>query len=356
MKKTLSFLLLFLFLFTFSAPCEEAAFTLTSSVTEGLGGSLVCCPVLEGSDAAVCDRVNARIREKARIDSYISLLSSLSAGSTGLKVNFDSNVPLNTACPGILSLVIRADGKMLKGRPGTVYYTLTFDLSSGDEISFNCLCSDADTARSAVESLIEERVTPEISDYMSASRLLPVPFDSFFLDGRGNIVFYYDKTDFSFISGAPGAAALKLSSLQGMDQIFLEKAAVPDQPDIALDCLGKELDEVLAALSAPFDSSWFPGGEAWQVEAPLYRGTSLISEDGQTVTKLMCREFVPCGTALSPEELPADALKRDLDPDEQELAETAQGLSARYEKDGIIYTCLYDANGSFLLVLCERAR
>ena len=172
-------------------------------------------------------------------------------------------------------------------------------------------------------------------------------------------MFVYDAQDFSFVSGDPGAAALQLTDIpEGMDLSDsgpCARALVPGKEDPALRLLGQDLDEALTALRAPFDSEWFPGGEAWQTEAALLRGTDLVSTDGRTVDKVLILELVPQGTALTPGDAPEGAVTRPLTPDEQDLADTDEARAVCYEKDGILYTCYFDLNDTFLFVLCERA-
>ena len=327
----------------FTAMAEEVPYRLTAQMTAGRDGSFIRFPVLEGGDPAVCAQLNALIREKASLDAYSRVLSSLSAGSVGLKVDFESNCS-GDECPGVLSLLITASGKMPKGRPGTVQTGLTLDLSSGQPVSFSDLFDDPETALEELSRLTEEKLTPELSDYMYASDILPLPEDSFFLDGRGDLIFLYDAGDFSFVSGFPGAAAFsekELSGIAGKTACF-DRALSPGLPDPALSLIGQELEPVLSSLRAPYDSDWFPDGEAWNVEAPLFRGTRIVSRDGgQTVTDVLITVFFPEGTpsASSP---PGEAADGTLLP----LLPEGTVLQSQYTENDLCYTCFYDQEGN----------
>lgn len=357
MKKTILFLLPFLLLMSFFALGEETAFYLESVVTEGPEGSFVICPVLTGGDEQICEKVNAQIRELGGIDSALSLLSGITPGSAGLKVTWESNYSRELSCPQVLSLVIRSEGKMPKGRPGIRMFPMTFDLSTGEQILFSDLCTDEDAARQSADLLCEVEIEPEISDYMRASLITPVPCDDFYLDGRGNIVFYYASDRFSFVSGTPGAIALSLRDMEGIDSSensFCAKALIPGKADPAISLLGASLEETLSSLRAPFDSEWFPEGEEWHVEEALFRGTGIISTDGCTVTALSFREFFPEGTVFSPGSALEGSLNRPFTPEESDYLDLQEGKALQYEKNGIRFTCFFDREDALTLVLCEK--
>ncbi len=357
MKKTILFLLPLLLFLSFCALGEETAFRLESVVTEGPEGSFVLCPVLTGGDETISERVNAQIRELGGIDSSLSLLSGITPGSAGLKVSWESNYSAEQSCPQVLSLMIRSEGKMPKGRPGIRVFSMTFDLTSGDRLTFSDLCTDEAAARQKADLLCEEEIEPEISDYMRASFITPVPCDDFYLDGRGNIVFYYDPDQFSFVSGAPGAIALSLHDIEGIDSSetgFCTKALVPGKADPALSLLGAGLDETLSSLRAPFDSEWFPGGEEWRVEEALFRGTGIVSTDGCTVTGLTFRVFFPEGTESSAISVPEGSLFRPFTPEESDYLNTEEGKALQYEKNGIRFICFFDSEDALTLVFCEK--
>lgn len=358
MKKTILFLLPFLLFLSFSALGEENAFRLESLMTEGSEGSFVICPVLTGGDEMICERVNEQIRELGSIDSFLSLLSGITPGSTGLKVNWESNCSRDLSCPRVLSLVIRAEGKMPKGRPGICFFPMTFDLASGERVLFSDLCTDEEAARQSTDLLCEEKIAPEISDYMRSSLITPVPCDNFYLDGRGSIVFYYPADQFSFVSGAPGAAALSIRDIGGIDSSensFCAKAMVPGKADPAFSLLGTDLEETLSSLRAPYDSEWFPGGEEWYVEEALFRGTGIVSTNGSTVTGLSFRVFFPAGTVFSCNAAPENSLLRSLTPEESGYLDTDNGKALQYEKDDIRFTCFFDREDTLILVFCEKS-
>lgn len=355
LKKWL-FILLTVCLIRTMTVCAAAQpdYYLTYSYTEGPEGSYVRFPVLEGGDAQICSQINEAIQSNAQFSRYLSLLSSLSPGSAGLKMDFESNCTDGKSCPSLLSLMLSAEGKMLKGRPGQIYYAMTFDLKSGEQIVFDQLCTDPAAARDHIQDLVGDIVSNDLNEYIWGDGIENVPFDSFCLDGRGNITFCYDAAAFSFISGFSGAITLCLADIEGMSGIT-DSALNPDAADPAVWLLGQDLQQSLDACRTPFDAAYYPGGEAWTVEKSDLRGTWLISTDGgQTVTHVLIGVFYPREAAKDINSLPADASVLPLDADTAELLLTVPGTAAVYTLHDLMYTCYYNTEGTLHSVLVQK--
>ncbi len=273
------------------------------AVPDPSGGSgssrdYVCYPVLiahDGAYAQTAERISRAIEEKARIPEYIQLLSTLAAGGTGLKVDCFTG-----RCGRVLSVLFSAEGKMLRGRPSHVYYPMTFDLLTGEEIAFDRLFRDPDGAKAFIEEYLEREVEPSLSTYLENSQLYPVPFDRFFLDSYGHVILVYENSQLSFLSGQSGAVSFRYSQLSpwldgSPDGMF---ANLPRQADDAAQSawlslasgslissygfdivIGQALDAVLREYHPAADPGYYPGGACLELEAPVYRGALILTDE-----------------------------------------------------------------------------
>lgn len=312
------------------APAEENApalgtVTAQKETLRGASDSFVSYPVLASSDesqAAVIQRVNHAIRQKARIQEYSQLLSAIAEGSQGLRMDYSlalpyGNVELGWPAARYVSILFSAQGKMLSGRPSQVYYPMTFDLLTGEEVPFERLFADPDGAKALIEETLMNEIAPTLSTYLENSDLLPVPFDRYYLDGQGNLILVYENSQLSFLSGFSGAAAFRYSEL--WDALDTSEAGVPMQilwhPDKYLDVpmkaslgekngewtfndalyglgvdlyLGDPLEETLARFRAAADSGFYPGGAYYEVEEAALRGTLILTDESEeTVTGIL---------------------------------------------------------------------
>lgn len=341
-----------------SGAAETSGYVLKTETIGADDGSFVNYPVLTGADEALCEKINSEIAYRAMLSQYEGLMNG-AAGSSGVKVSYRANIAPDGACAQVLSLVIVAEGRQPQGRPGIRCYPMTFDLTTGEPVSFSALCSDVDGAVSTMEEYAMDVAEPALSDYMENRELLPVPEDSFFLDGSGKIVFYYDKDALSFLSGQPGAFAMSEGDFAGAldtsaDGIYarsLNEAAV----FLPLSLLGQELDPVLNEYKSPLDSFYHAQGEAYLTEEALLMGTYLISRRGETVDAVLM-------TQLLPGELKAGVTHRDaLFPaqeaqnitDEAEVLLVCEGKSVQSEDDLYRYTYYFDTDDLLYAVLAE---
>ena len=288
------------------AVCEEASVIVRVEEQYGASGSFVWYPVLSlssGETSPVLERVNSAILEKARIPEYLRLLSGIREGSAGLRMDVQWALAPSGS---YLSILFSARGKMLSSRPSQVYYPMTFDLITGEEIGFDRLFSDPEKARSFIEEYLEEEIAPSLSSYLENSALLPIPFDRFYLDGCGHLLFLYENSQLSFLSGDSGAVAFRYSELrevldtspdgapyallrfpeqysasaEAFQSALRESVQQGTLPGLGADiCLGDSLEEVLDRHHPAADSGFYPGGAYYETEDAFLRGVLFLTDE-----------------------------------------------------------------------------
>lgn len=287
----------------------------------GVSGSYVVYPVLSDplSRESVA-LVNKTIEEKAQIADYLRVLGTVTEGSVGLTVDCDCTQDVSK---GIFSVVLSASGKMPQGRPAQKYYAMTFDLATGEEISFDRLFTDANAALEQIERLMDEQVSDILSTYMENSALTPVPTEHFAVL-HDAVTFYYDEDQLSFLSGDSGAvsfwyyelapyldlsasgvaARLKTAESAGVNddeqraQTISDLAAHGVMPGLNVGLgaanetvlsIGTDVSALTDAFKQTTDSGYYPGGAYIEVEYPLLRGTYILTnEAGEKVTGFVC--------------------------------------------------------------------
>ena len=350
--------LLVCFLMT-AAISEENGYLLVSQRTEGPEGSFIDCPVLTGGSAMICDTVNALIRDTAMLARYENTLSGISGGS-GLRVTFTANTAPDGSCPEVLSILIRADGRQPQGRPGTVFYTVNVDLESGEELSFSALCADETAAEDFLAEYAEAVGESTISDYMENRELLPVPVDSWVLDGCGHVVILYEKNAFSFLSGQPGSFAFSPDEAGGAFDLsqtgVLARAESPDKVFLPLTLPGEDAQTVLEEYKSPLDSFYFDGTEMYLTEEPLLRGAYLITdESGETVKAVLMTGLFPSGlTAGKTDRNELAGLSGEREAGES-ITETVENACTAMDGmcKGIKCVYYFDADGLLCALLAE---
>lgn len=281
----------------------------------------VVYPQLEADDPALSPRVskvNQAIRDTARIQEYVNLLSTVQPGGTGLTVEDSLSIDspsLYRKGTGYFYLLMEAEGKMLQGPPSRVYYPMLFDLSTGDRVSFDALFTDVDGAKAYIENYLAQVVEPQLSTYLENNQLFPVPYDSFGFSQDGHIILYYPGNQLSFLSGAPGAIAFRYSELwdyldTSENSIALQMAQSGGQErqysanrDVAalrewitevcclgalpgldhqMPVLGTSMDLVAQRYDITIDSGYYPGGAYVETEKPELLGSYLLTDEAQS--------------------------------------------------------------------------
>ena len=316
-----------------SVPCPSVAYDLIVSNDEAYetGGNYVAYPLFYAIDletgvnyaSPIGDKINHTILETCQIGAYEELLSTIQPYETGLQMdcfigmNWDWYEGIGKVSTGrYVSLLFSAHGKMLFGRPSQIYYPLTFDLATGDLVSFDQLFTDPEGAKAFIEKTIEEEIEPGLSTYLENNQLFPVPYDRFFLDGEDHITFVYENSQLSFLSGYSGAVsfnygelaewldlspdgvAAQISEWRALrahfptvsDSEFFWKLLGEDYHGYAwFPCeLPKGTDFILHTLfRSTVDPYFYPGGEAYEVEDAQLRGTLFLTDGKDTVYGLL---------------------------------------------------------------------
>ena len=297
----------------------------------GEAESYVFYPVLETTDESLLplvSQINRKIQERAHIPEYVQLLSTLSFGGTGLQMDYQMGCLSawteengGRIYDSVFSFLFSARGKMLSGRPSQVYYPLTIDLLTGEEVTFDQLFSDPIGAKEYIEQYLTDQLEPTLSTYMENNQLLPVPYDRFYLDSFGHVIIAYENSQLSFLSGASGAVSFRYSELSpwldteeggvvsrlswlglpeaqtagSLWQFLKGGALIPADHIISLgDSMDARFNAHPPAYSfhAAADSEFYPGGACIEVEEPVYRGALIITDENEeTVTGILTSQW-----------------------------------------------------------------
>ena len=390
-----------LFMLVTVSPAEETSFPdlpawqalpvyVQEISAEGQAGSFVRYPLLVTDDDAYrlsVDIINQAIQAEANIPAYLQLLSTITEGSTGLKLDYEIGA-LHTFGDRLqlgnpyLSILFSAEGKMLQGRPSQVYYPMTFDLRTGETVSFDALFTDPNAAKERIEALLEKDVEPTLSTYLENSQLFPVPYDRFFLDGFGHLIIAYEQSQLSFLSGYSGSVSFRYSELvpplgfssSELQDYFAPTLTAPEEKRLSFARqmmrslpvaihraieLGDDLSDVLARFRSTTDSGFYPGGAYYEVEDANYRGTLILTDETeQTVTGLLTSrtdlmDIHTASMALADAEAflrEAPTMEMEIDESLAEIYRVCPGTAAIYRlnaADGkpIVFTLYADADG-----------
>lgn len=289
----------------------------------GAADSYVRYPVLtttDGEHAPIIEVINQAIQRQARIPEYLQLLSTIQEGSTGLRFDYEMQCEFTHYEPlahtwGLairyLSLLFSAEGKMLQGRPSQVYYPMTFDLYTGEQVIFDQLFADPEGAKAFIETYLAEEIEPTLSTYLENNQLFPVPYDRFFLDGYDHIVFVYENSQLSFLSGYSGAVSFRYSELTpwldtSPDGVAMQLSSLYDFKMKSIDSwneseffwehvqglaiweiyprifLNDDAEVIRQEYRCTVDSGYYPGGAYFEVEEPRLLGTLILTDDSET--------------------------------------------------------------------------
>ena len=287
-------------------------------------------PELVSDDPAygpALEKINQAILEKAHIREYEAMLPAFQMGSMGLRMDYELGLSDDHAAgegrkiyDRYISILFSARGKMLSGRPGQIYYPMTFDLITGEEITFDQVFADPEGGKAFIETYLMEVVGPTLSTYLENSDLLPVPFDRFFLDSFGRVNFYYESNQLSFLSGFAGAVSFRYAELK--DYLDFSDAGVvshmgylnaqkymteEEKRENALNLLsggalvfsfqdgitpGESLQAALQDVHPASDPDYYPGGACLELEEAEYRGCLILTDEAEEqVTGLLSSRF-----------------------------------------------------------------
>ena len=188
----------------------------------------------------------------------------------------------------VASLVLRWNGTQPDGTAGSAVRALVLDRTTGEGIRLEQLFSDADAAFDAMETIIENDVLSQLSDYMEYSELLPMPRDNYAIDAYGLTVFYPDDSYryFDEQSGAVQFAWYELADYIGEDSPAYALAHGQDDMNALADAaqngrlpgpmeraaIGQKLGEVLSAYTLLTDPDYTKDSQVYLFEEAALRG------------------------------------------------------------------------------------
>ena len=299
-------------LFTGALAQEAEEILVSDFCVEGAADSYVRCPVLTiPQDEELSAKVNQLIQTNACVSEYVHLISQITEGSTGLRMDY----AMTDADRPFVSIVFSVSGKMLTGRPSQKYYPMVIDMTTGEMITPDQVFLDDEEAMWALEAYMEEHVTDILSTHMENSDLLPVPFESFALDESG-ITFYYDASQLSFLSGYSGAVTVPYHEMA--EYLDISPNSVLGKMGIAESMIapGEKTAERIAASAAEgklgalpavvgmnvkdafdrfrstIDAGFYPGGAYYEMEDSHLRDAVLLTDVDETaVTGILAKRI-----------------------------------------------------------------
>lgn len=188
----------------------------------------------------------------------------------------------------VVSLILRWNGTQTDGTAGSAVRALVLDRTTGEEIRLEQLFSDADAAFDVMETIIENDVLSQLSDYMEYSELLPMPRDNYAIDAYGLTVFYPDDSYryFDEQSGAVQFAWYELADYIGEDSPAYALAHGQGDMNALADAaqngrlpgpmeraaIGQKLGEVLSAYTLLTDPDYTKDSQVYLFEEAALRG------------------------------------------------------------------------------------
>lgn len=188
----------------------------------------------------------------------------------------------------VVSLILRWNGTQTDGTAGSAVRALVLDRTTGEKIRLEQLFSDADAAFDAMETIIENDVLSQLSDYMEYSELLPMPRDNYAIDAYGLTVFYPDDSYryFDEQSGAVQFAWYELADYIGEDSPAYALAHGQGDMNALADAaqngrlpgpmeraaIGQKLGEVLSAYTLLTDPDYTKDSQVYLFEEAALRG------------------------------------------------------------------------------------
>lgn len=339
---------------------------------EGASMSFVRCPVFSGN--VLAPQVNALIQQEGRVQEYITLLSGIGEGSTGLNMDY-ALTPADASGP-IVSLVFSAQGKMLTGRPSQVYYPMVIDLEAGEKVGAEAVFTDLGEAEALVALYLEEQIAPLLSTHLENSDLLPVPMERFALT-EGGVTFYYEGKQLSFLSGYAGAVHVPYTVLGSV--LNLEEGSVLSRMSMAKKMLavhdetadmirhaasdgrlgplpavaGMALEDAVSLYRCTTDGMYYPGGAYYELEDASMQGALVITDEAETqVTAVFSKDIslfgLATGTATREEWqslLGEPVFSLEMGASEAEPYLLCPGVSDYYAFDGYELMLHADENG-----------
>ncbi|NLX83780.1 MAG: hypothetical protein GXZ04_08245 [Clostridiales bacterium] len=276
--------------------------------------SFIELPRLDGlSNAFVADSINKAIQDAAQ--QHLNTLLILDAGTEGnLKVTQQNWLMKASNGHDLFSVLLTAQGRMPNGRLGYQTIPLMFDLANGQPVGAKDIFLDEAKAREWIEDNLEEVFSQDLSNYLDVEALRPAPLDRLLVTDTG-IGLYYPENSMSWLSGRSASIyylyhelepllnltegsllnALQVPALlkpneQKIEDQIQEAVRIGYLPGLPVK-LGDSLEQVISQHSLLHDPEGFPDGEKYQLEDDLFRGTVLLSRDGETISGIISQRM-----------------------------------------------------------------
>ena len=261
-----------------------------------VAGSSIRFPAVSGmEDETLQEAVNVRIREDLGVDGCLQRMNALiSDDARSITVNWTGGI-----AGDVFSALLDAESAVIN-LPGSYTWTCSsIDLRDGHEIAFDELFTDADAAREALESYLEETAAPELSPHLNNSALTPLP--EMFLLERTGLTLLYSADQLSTLSNRAGAVKIGWNEIR--DQLDWSEDGIPARigaaemttltadsiphlqemtengqlPDIPVK-LGDSVKEWTDRLRLLNDPEEYSGGRMFAPEGAAFRDVYLLSD------------------------------------------------------------------------------
>nr|AHF24783.1 hypothetical protein [uncultured bacterium Contig1495] len=252
-------------------------------------------PVVSGgTDEALTEQINTLIREKCRIEYYLTRMVSLLSGGS-LEVEWKGGI-----LGDVFSSAVSADGAVESSRPGYEWTAVSVDLRDGHEITFAELFTDEVAARETIEAYLEETVAPDLNAYLQSGEVTPLP-DHFWLEQTG-LTLLYPVEQLSTLSDRAGDIRIGWNVLKDvldmsensipvriglLDAVTLtaqgaEKLRTAAAEGVMTDIpakIGDSIQELTDRYHQRMDWDGIENGRLFALEGGCFRGVYLITDN-----------------------------------------------------------------------------
>lgn len=309
------FLFLLMMMLLVSALPGNAESGSVEMVTAAQHGGEVHYPQLQGfANAFVQDAINQAIMNEGGIQSHLNAMAAFTEAMPGnLMVTSTAQILKSASGHDLLSVLVEARGNLAFGPPSHRYTPLVFSLVTGQRVACDQVLVSCEEARSGIEAMLEDSLGNELSNYLDASEFYPFPIERFLLTETG-ISFFYPEKGMVWLSGksafihflyselsqwldlAEGAPLIGLDlwarqTPTGTTRTAIESAASSGAlPGLPV-AVGDLVNAMLEAYPLLHDPEGFVSGQKYQLEDDRFRGSLVLSLDGQTVSGLLSRRM-----------------------------------------------------------------
>jgi len=283
MKKMICAAVLLMLLVFAQAHAQEIT---VENVSTQFGANGVSYPQLKGmTDEEIQKKINDDIVLSSGVVNHLVTLATLGNGPSTLTVDYK----VCLLSDEVFSTLISARGKLPGRRDGQGWTPLTYDLATGERLRLDQLFKDPQEAVARMETIAENALAEELNGYMEYADILPLPQDSFTLDGDA-ITFWYPYDQFSLLSGYSGACQFWYEELEGlwltqrlpmtdeqMKDEIAQTVAAGQLPKVPA-AMGQSMAEIAEKFRLLRTPDEFPGGRYFVMEDPVFRQVLVLSD------------------------------------------------------------------------------